>query len=103
MKFVITWKVRFRGSAAENEASAARFHEVLSKWTPAAEATIHQFVVRSDGEGGFAVVENDNLASLALNCFKLSPWLEYAVYPVLDVEEAGGLLREAIEFRKSVQ
>lgn len=102
MKFVITWKVRYGGSAAENEASAARAQEVLSKWTPAPSATIHQFVVRSDGEGGFAVVENDNLASLALNCFKLSPYVEYAVYPVLDVEEAGGLAQEAIEFRKSV-
>jgi len=102
MKFVITWKVRFGGSAAENEANAVRLQEVLSKWTPAPEATIHQFVIRSDGEGGFAVVENDNLASLTLNCFKLAPYVEYAVYPVLDVEDTIGLGHEAIEFRKSV-
>ncbi len=103
MKFVVTWKPRSGGSAAENEAGAARVLEVYSKWTPPSDATFHQFVVRGDGEGGFAVVEGDDPAGLALSIFKLSPFLEYAVYPVIDVEEAVGLLTEAVEFRKSVQ
>jgi len=102
MKFVVTWKPRLGGSAAENEASVARVLEVYSKWTPPADATFHQFVVRADGEGGFAVVEGDDPAGLALSIFKLFPYLEYGVHPVLDVEEAVGLLTEAVEFRNSV-
>jgi hypothetical protein len=102
MKYVITWKPRFGGSAAENEASAARALEVYSKWTPAPDTTIHQFVIRADGEGGFAVVEGDNLPGSVLGIFKLAPFLEYAVYPVLDIGEAVGLLTEAVEWRKSI-
>jgi hypothetical protein len=103
MKFVITWTGGPGGSAAEDEASAARIMEVYSRWTPPADVTFHQFVIRSDGMGGFAVVESDNPSSLALDIFKFAPYFEYAVYPVLDIDEAVGLLNEAVEFRKSVK
>ena len=102
MKYLISWKTRFDGSAAENEASAARALEVYSKWTPSPDTIIHQFVVRADGEGGFAVVEGDDLAAGALGIFKLSPYLEYTTYPVLDMEEAIDLFAEAVEWRKSI-
>ena len=102
MKFVVTWTERTGGSAAENEAAVARFLELFSKWSPPSDQTFHQFVVRADGRGGFAVIETDNLASLALSNFKFDPFLEFAVYPVLDVQEGAGLVAEAAEFRKSV-
>jgi len=102
MKYVTTWKPRSGGSAAENEASAARVLEVYSKWTPSPDMTIHQFVVRADGEGGFAVTESDNPAAGVLDVFKLSPFFEYTIYPVLDVEEATGLYAEAVEWRRSI-
>ena len=102
MKYVITWKPRFGGSAAENEASAARTLEVYSKWAPDPDVTIHQFVVRADGEGGFAVTESDNPAAGVLTIFKLAPFAEYTVHPVLDIEEGTGLYAEAIEWRKSI-
>jgi hypothetical protein len=102
MKYVITFKPRSGGSAAENEASAARALEVYSKWAPPEDTTIHQFVLRADGEGGFAVTESDNAASSALSIFKLTPYFEYAVYPVLDIGEAVGLYAEAAEWRKSI-
>jgi len=102
MKFVTTWKPRPGGSAAENEASAARLLEVYSKWAPDPDTTILQFVVRADGEGGFAVTEGDNLAAGALGIAKLAPFFEYTIYPVLDIEEAVGVFAEAVEWRKSI-
>ena len=102
MKYVITWKPRFGGSAAENEATEARLLEVFSKWTPASDVTIHQFVLRIDGEGGFAVTEGEDPASGAREIAKFSPFLEYAVYPVLDVAEAAAIGAEAAEWRKSI-
>jgi Protein of unknown function (DUF3303) len=102
MKYVTTWKARPGGSAAENEASAARLLEVYSKWTPPPDVTIHQFVVRADGEGGFAVTESDDLAGGALSVLKLSPFFEYTIYPVLDIEEAVALFAEAVEWRRSI-
>jgi Domain of unknown function (DUF3303) len=74
---------------------------VYSKWTPSPDTTIHQFVVRADGEGGFAVTESDDLVGGTLGIFKLSPFFEYAIYPVLDIEEAVGLFAEAVEWGKS--
>src|SRR5271166_3917063 len=92
MKFVVTWKPRFGESAAENEASVARVLEVYRQWTPPSNFTIHQFVARVDGEGGFVVVEGDKPASQAQSIFyKFFPFIEIAVYPVLDIGEAGGL------------
>jgi len=102
MKYVITWTTRAGGSAAEVEAGAARVLEVFSKWSPPSDQTFHQFLVRADGQGGFAVVETDNLASLALSNFKFSTYLDFTVYPVLDIQEGTGLLTEAAEWRKSI-
>jgi hypothetical protein len=55
---------------------------------PSPGTTIHQFVVRIDGQGGFAVVESDNPDDLAETIFKFATVLEYTVYPVIDVYEA---------------
>lgn len=71
MKYVVAWKPRLGGSAAENEATAARVLEVFNKWTPASDVTFHQFVLRVDGEGGFAVTEGDDPATVARDIAKL--------------------------------
>ena len=102
MKYVVAWKPRTGGSAAENEASAARLLEVFSKWTPPSDVTFHQFVARVDGEGGFSVTEGDDPASALRDIAKFAPFLEYTVYPVLDIAEAAGILAEAVEWRKSI-
>jgi hypothetical protein len=102
MKFVIAWTTRPGGSAQDYEAAVPRVLEVLSKWSPPSNQTFHQFLERADGRGGFAVVETDDLAGLALGHQKFSPWLEFSLYPVLDYAEAVGLLAEAAEFRKSI-
>ena len=102
MKIVATWKMRYGGSAAENEATAARVLEVFSKWTPDSDVTIHQFVLRVDGEGGFMVAEVDDPASIARGIAKWAPFAEYTVYPVLDIAEGAAIAAEAVEWRKSI-
>jgi Protein of unknown function (DUF3303) len=102
MKYVVAFKPRFGGSAAENEAGVARLLEVFSKWAPADDLTFHQFVARVDGEGGFAVVESNDPASAARVIAKFTPFNEHTIYPVLDIEEAVGLLAEGVEWRKSI-
>ena len=68
----------------------------------ASDVTYHQFVLRVDGEGGFAVTEGDDPAAAARDIAKFAPFLKYTVYPVLDVAEAAGILAEAVEWRKSI-
>jgi hypothetical protein len=43
----------------------------------------------------FAVTEGDDPASAARDIFKFVPFLEYTIYPVLDIGEAAGRLAEA--------
>jgi hypothetical protein len=102
MKYVITWQPRSGGSAADNEASAARFRALTREWSPSADTAIHQFVVRIDGGGGFAIVESDGPAAIARTLFRLAPLNEYTAYPVIDYEEGIRIAVEADEFRASV-
>ncbi len=102
MKFVVAWKVRSGGSAADNEASAARVLEVFGKWSPPADETFHQFLGRLDGTGGFAVVETDNPDSLLEAPSKFGTYLEFEIVPVNDIAETTRVLGEGVAFRKSI-
>ena len=102
MKFLVSWTVRNGGSAAENETSAKRGLELFSKWSPPADVTFHAFVGRLDGNGGFALVEGDNAASLAEASAKFTPYFEFHTYPVADVTEIVGVASEAVAWRESV-
>jgi Protein of unknown function (DUF3303) len=102
MKYVIAWKPRYAGSAAENETSLARGLDLFSNWTPSSDVTIQQFVLRVDGEGGFAVTEGDDPASTMRTLAKFVPFFEYTVYPVLDITEGAAIAAEGVEWRKSI-
>lgn len=103
MKYVVTWKPRAGGSGAENESSTTRFLGLTRSWTPSEGTTIHHYVLRIDGNGGFAVIESDNAADVARTFFKFAPLFEYTAYPVIDSDEGFRVASEAEEFRASVK
>jgi hypothetical protein len=102
MKYVISWKALQGGSAADNEAAAERGLQLFSKWSPAADATFHQFVQRLDGTGGLAVVETDNPQSILDGPSKFGTLFEFKVDPVIDIMESIPMANEGIEFRRSI-
>src|SRR5271165_5749580 len=102
MKYLVSWKARNGGSGAENHASAAEGLQAFSKWSPAADATFHQFLARLDGEGGYAVIESDNPVSVMEGPAKFEPWFEFTVTPVMDIMDSIPIVAAAIEFRNSV-
>jgi hypothetical protein len=101
MKFVLAYQLRPGASAAENVASAEAAQKLLSAWTPSSAATIHQWVQRCDGNGGFAFIENDNAAELYKDLAIWNPWLEFQVYPVLDIVETMPITTEVINQAKA--
>jgi hypothetical protein len=101
-KYVMTWQTRSGGSAADIEASAKRSLAVFSSWTPPADVTFDEFLTRADGQGGFAVVTTDNLASVTSEMAKFSPFNEFTLYPVMEIADGVGLAGEAIAFRDSI-
>lgn len=103
MKYLVSWTYRLNGSAVENEESLRRGLAVFAKWTPPASTTYHQFVGRSDGMGGFAVVETDHPADLTDVTSKFAFLADYQIYPVVDIDKAAQSLQEGVEFRDSIQ
>lgn len=99
MKYVLQWTTRSRGSGQENLATMKRSLEVFSKWTPS--ASMLQFVSRVDGRGGFAVAETDDPAALAKDCAIFSPFLDFEVYPVLDIEQGAATLQAAVDYNEA--
>jgi Domain of unknown function (DUF3303) len=102
MKYVVSWTFSKGGSAQDSEASIARILAVFSKWSVPDGTVMHQFVGRVDGMGGFAVLETDDPASVALTCAKFAPYVEYQVYPVLDAEPSVAVMHEAAQFRDGI-
>ncbi len=102
MKFMMTWTTRLTGSAQDNEASVKRGLELFSKWARPAGTTFHQFVGRVDGTGGFAVVETDDPKDLLDGATKFSALNEFAIHPVVDIEEWVHSAQEGIDFRESI-
>jgi hypothetical protein len=98
MKYVLAWETRANAS----EEVDARSLQVFSKWTPAEGTDFVQFVWRVDGRGGFAVVETEDVTLIARDTAIFGAFLDFSVYPVLDVQEAARIAGEAVEFRQSV-
>jgi len=102
MKFVITYTSRAGGSASENVAGAEAASKLLSNWSPSQAATIHQWVQRCDGNGGFAVIETENGGELFKDLATWSAWNEFHLYPVVDVLDSMPLMEQALGVAKSV-
>ena len=103
MKYLVSWTYRLNGSAAENEESLRRGLAVFAKWSPPASTTYYQFLGRSDGMGGFAVVETDNPSDLTDVTSKFAFIGDYQIYPVVEMDQSAQALQEGMEFRDSIQ
>ena len=99
MKYVVITTPRAGGSGKDNEETQRRVLELLSKWQPKATTTIHQFVTRIDGGGGFIVGETDNPDDMIEATAIFSPYFDYQIYPVVDFAGAIPTFERAIKFR----
>jgi hypothetical protein len=102
MKYVVQWTTRPGGSGAQAEEDAKRLLQLFSKWSPAPDATFHQFVERLSGDGGYAVVETDNPQSVMEGPSKFGAHLAFTVEPVIDIMESVQVGQEGIDFRESI-
>lgn len=103
MKFVISISFLRNGSAADNEAAQRRLLDVYSNWKPPAGMTFNQFLSRCDGGGGFAVVETDNSADLIDATSKFGAFLDYQIYPVVEIADGVQASHEALSFLDSIR
>jgi hypothetical protein len=102
MKLVLVYSAREGGSVADNLEAAESAQKLLSKWAPNPSATILQWVQRCDGNGGFAVLQTEDMAALYKDLALWSSWLDFEIYPVLDIGDSTPLLAEALATARSV-
>ncbi len=102
MKYVVTWRERPTGSAAEYEAAQQRILQVFSVWEMPTSLTFHQFVVRLGEFGGYAVVETDVPANLQFLTTVYAPF-PFTVDPVMDVADAVAAETRGIEWRDTLR
>jgi len=98
MKYVVAWEVR--PNVSEDE--LARSLQIFEKWSPAEGNNFLEFLWRVDDNGGFAVVETDDVTLAARDVAAFSIFFDFKVYPVLEARESARIAAEAIEFRRSV-
>lgn len=93
MLFLVTWEFVDRSTEGQQE-SLARF----SKWQPG-PAQFHGFYGFADGNGGFAIVEAADAATLART---VAPWTDallFEIRPVLPIQESAAIAGEALASR----
>ena len=98
MKFVVSMNFLRNGSAAENKAAQKELLDLYSKWKPPDGTTFHQFLGRIDGGGTFAVVETDNPADLMDTSSKFGSFVDYQIYPVVEIADAAQAAQDAVSF-----
>ena len=101
MKYVVTWRERPTGSAAEYEAAQKRIHSVFAAWEMPESLVFHQFLVRVGEFGGYAVVETDSPEDVAYLCAVYAAF-SFTVEPVMDVTDAVAAQARGIEWRDSL-
>ena len=73
--------------------------DTFAKWQIPADQNFLQFLARVDGQGGYAVVETDNPASMADAPAKFSTWLEFDINPVIDIMDNVAVIAAGAESR----
>jgi len=101
-KYLVSWRVRAGGTAQQNHDDTKKLLDTFAKWQMPADQTFLQFLARTDGQGGYAVVETDNPAGLNDAPTKFGTWLEFELIPVLDILDNVTALAAGAEFRESI-
>ena len=102
MKFVLTYTTQKGGSEADRHEAAKKAQQLLATWQPSDPATILQWLSRVDGNGGFSVIETDSAENILKDLATWSSFLDFQVYPVLDIGDATPVTQAAVETRSAL-
>jgi hypothetical protein len=102
MKYVVAWEPRRNAS----EEALDRSLQIFGKWSPAEGSNFLEFFGRVDGgrvdgRGGFALVETEDITSIARDVAVFNVFFDFNVYPVVDVQESARITAQAVDFRCS--
>lgn len=97
MLFHVTWEF-----VDTSEEGSRRSLDVFAKWQPPDGAVFQGFYGFADGSGGVAIIEIDSVETLARTTAPWTPWLRFAVTPILPIQDASAISADALAFLDSV-
>jgi len=83
-----------------DEEAQKRSLELFSSWKPPFEFKAHY--ARADGKGGIAVIEADDPAALTEGISTFTPFFDFDLVPILEIEQAVPIFQRVNEWRDSV-
>jgi hypothetical protein len=101
MKYMITWRERPMGSAADYEGAQKRIMAVFKEWKIPESVTVLQFLVRAGDWGGFMLVETEDIAAVHGMTTTWAPF-EFVVDAVLDIQDAVAAQLKVMAWRDSL-
>lgn len=102
MRYVLTFTPQTGGSEQERLESQRRAQQLISKFEPSQSVTIHQWVTRVDGDGGFAFVETGDEQALLRDLTLWGSLVQFRLYPVIDMQEATPIITQALDQREQL-
>jgi hypothetical protein len=85
----------------ETEDSQKRSLQLFSSWTPPFEFKSHH--TRADGKGGIAIFEADDPRVVLEGIAPFTPFFDFDVTPVTEVENAVPVFQQVNDWRDSVR
>jgi hypothetical protein len=95
MQFHFTWSRR----DGVGEAGDQRILEILETYAPAGGQTIHMWVERADGNGGYGLIETDDASILASGPPVFAPFYNFDIQLVVQHDEYVEILKTAVASR----
>jgi len=89
-------------SAQQNHDDGGAVPAASAKWQMPSGQRWSEYLTRTDGEGGFAVIETDHQAGLLEGVSGFPTWLRFDIVPVVDVMDGVAVLAAGADFRESV-
>jgi hypothetical protein len=99
MLFQALWTRRDSGA---NEDADKRVLAILEKFVVPDSVTIHSWVERVDGTGGFGLLEADDPQALAAGFPIFTPYFSFEAIPVIQHADSVAALQAAVAFREGL-
>jgi hypothetical protein len=96
MLFQASWIRRDSGASEDGD---RRVLSILEKFEVPEGVTVHSWVERVDGTGGFGLLESDDPQALAAGFSLFDPYFSFEVVPVIQHADSVEVLAAAVALR----
>jgi hypothetical protein len=95
MLFLVTWDFRDPSDEMQKQTLG-----LFSMWQPG-PAVFQGFYGFANGDGGVAIAESEDAATIARTVAPWTPWLSFKLQPILPIQDSTAINGEALAWRQA--